>query len=90
MKLLLILATLALPLRAETANCWIVYAATGDMAIGHATGGVTTLDSTMASRRKTTPVATVNGKKVTTLRFSGGVVSTQRTWAQFIAAEGLR
>jgi predicted MFS family arabinose efflux permease len=85
--LALLFLILTRPARAYSTNYWIVCVSpTGDVAIGHSTGGVCTVCGVVTKRRATS----TRKASVTTVVFTGGKVSKQTTWAQFSAAEGMR
>jgi hypothetical protein len=71
------------------AQCWVLYAMTGDIIVGSTSGGINTVQSTVASRKATTVTAFFGARAVTTTSFSGGVVSTHRAWGEIRAAERL-
>ncbi len=83
----LLFLILTRPARAYSTNYWIVYVSpTGEVAIGHSTGGVCTVCSAVTNRRATS----TRKAGVMMVVFTGGGVSKKTTWAQFNVAEEVR
>jgi hypothetical protein len=91
--LALFLAALAPAGRADSAVCWVVCSTkTGDMGIGATVGGANRLGCTITGRtaRIVYRINPATGRRALFRTFVGGTISTKMTWAQFVAAEGVR